>query len=1063
MSDSIFDSYFVQTANLSAKNEVVGSTIRTARVIVLSRAGETPTQVGKAVPVATTGDLTVFGDVVRVEGVLSAPGRTIKIVCRQLEFYAGKSGSGISVSGADGTDGVAVPGEAPAGGNGQLNPTSIPAWNGATGQDGGYGTSGNSGGEIQIYCDILAPYADVVLSAQGGKGANGAVGQKGGAGGNGFDGYPQNSYDLGNGRMTYDYFGDRAHGGRGGCGGNGGDGGNGGAGGRITFQFLRLGNPDGKFRITANAAGGIGGDGAQPGEGAKGGNGGKPDPKQGPKTGAAAGPGGSCGLPGRLGYGGPMGTICLGIALPVATAWKSAPQKMMVNMMRMGNWQYFYIAPAEAEKAFVERLKKSVTFSLPEGRKDGKAGQPLDAARQAAPAGIPGPGREVPPPSLWRNLQKPDPGPPADNPQVADYETLSYATLAPLADADQLEMLFDFTRDLYLLANTRTVSDDVRSMLDAMTWIVMLLKESKTSKLLAPATATIENLRKGNTIFGKNAQFAALGTLSRYESALTTMLGLFKPVETTSKLLSSAENSLAERKKYLENVVANQKTLVDRLTQALKDKVAESKNARAQVQTLDSARLALADNLAEDMKGFEREINDKIHLTPADIVNLFSQLSFTNRELTHPAAAAGAAATLSPAGIAATGAMLVSQTVDIVSKAIESVPSDLGGSVNKKFAIRRMEYLGGSVKDLGKLKETRDGLLKADPSAEYRLMATRDQVESVCSNFYEQCPSARKIQYTLDQYIECVAARNEKLEEYNQLLSDVVYLNGELEKSQLQKSQAETSVQTSANPGLPAMARYTNALRRHAQERCIHQLYMASRVFTMQSLQFYDVFADRLGSLTSPAAPGEINSEALNTGLIDLISEDLESWQNKRTSPSKFVPNGNRCRITLSRKKNLILIKMLQSGKPGTFSILPPDPNTTLENNPFARMADVRLTHIRCSAEGMVTSDNVQSFEITHPGIETFVSEDGHPVRVNHGPLTMSRIYNATTGVHTEGGALPENHSMIGPFCEWIISIPKASNDGLDLSKLTSLTMEFEGLSRPFAADTEQPAGAVGA
>jgi hypothetical protein len=238
---------------------------------------------------------------------------------------------------------------------------------------------------------------------------------------------------------------------------------------------------------------------------------------------------------------------------------------------------------------------------------------------------------------------------------------------------------------------------------------------------------------------------------------------------------------------------------------------------------------------------------------------------------------------------------------------------------------------------------------------------------------------------------------------------------------------------------------------------------MASRVFTMQSLQFYDVFADVLGSLTSSAAPGEINSAALNTGLIDLISQDLESRQRERSSPSKFMPNGNRCRITLTRKTHLILIKMLEKGKPGTFSILPPTPDTTLEKNPFARMADVRLTHIRCSAEGMATSDNFQSFEITHPGIETFVSEDGRPVRVNHGPLTMSRIYNSTTGVHTEGGALPENHCMIGPFCEWIVSIPSASNNELDLRKLNSLTIEFEGLSRPFVAKEEPSAGAVGA
>jgi hypothetical protein len=310
-----------------------------------------------------------------------------------------------------------------------------------------------------------------------------------------------------------------------------------------------------------------------------------------------------------------------------------------------------------------------------------------------------------------------------------------------------------------------------------------------------------------------------------------------------------------------------------------------------------------------------------------------------------------------------------------------------------------------------------------------------------------------------------VATRNEKVEEYNQLLSEVLYLDGELAKTLLQRSEAETSLQTSANPGLPAMARYATALRRHAQERCVYQLYMASRVFTMQSLQFYDVFVDVLGNLGSSSDPGEISSAALNTGLIDLISQDLESSQKDRSSPSDFVPNGNRCRITLTPTTHPILFKTLKSGKPGTFSILPPTPDTTLERSPFARMADVRLTHIRCLAGGMWTSDGIQAFELTHPGIETFVSEDARAVRLNHGPLTMSRIYDTKTNVHNGNGALPEEHRMIGPFCEWIISIPSGSHSELDLSNLDSLKIEFEGSSRPFAprAEPEPSAGAVGA
>jgi hypothetical protein len=220
----------------------------------------------------------------------------------------------------------------------------------------------------------------------------------------------------------------------------------------------------------------------------------------------------------------------------------------------------------------------------------------------------------------------------------------------------------------------------------------------------------------------------------------------------------------------------------------------------------------------------------------------------------------------------------------------------------------------------------------------------------------------------------------------------------------------------------------------------------------MQSLQSYDVFADVLAKLTSPSAPGEINSAALNTGLIDLISRKLEVRQSERTSQSDFIPTGNRCSITLTPQTHSLLFKLLKSGESGSFIIPPAKPNTTLDLNPFARMADVRLTHIRCLARGMKTGNGSLFIELTHPGIETFVTEDGESVRLNHRSTTVSRTYNTVTGLPVGNGALDENHCMIGPFCEWIVRIPKEGNTGLDFTALESLQIEFEGKSRAFPA-----------
>jgi hypothetical protein len=168
------------------------------------------------------------------------------------------------------------------------------------------------------------------------------------------------------------------------------------------------------------------------------------------------------------------------------------------------------------------------------------------------------------------------------------------------------------------------------------------------------------------------------------------------------------------------------------------------------------------------------------------------------------------------------------------------------------------------------------------------LRATREQAETICSNFYESYPAAKKISESLDDYIEAVAARNEKVEEY-QLLADLAYFRAELNKAQEQKDQVDTSLQQHANPWLPAMAKFIRALSRHAWERCVEHLYTASRVYTLQSLNLYDVFVDVLGGLTDPKT-GDLKWSALATGLIDLIGKKLDETQSE-TNREIFGPD----------------------------------------------------------------------------------------------------------------------------------------------------------------------------
>ncbi len=346
---AIFDSHFIEIMENNEAGVVVASTICTSREIALTQAEKT--NLGKAVHVAKTTDLTVYGDLVRIHGKIEAPGRKIKIVCRELQFHPPTllgGISGIDVSGEKGKPGE--PGWTVAAEAGNAGTELDRAGKtGKNGTNGGAGESNKEGGTIEIYCDLLRRLAPVVLLAKGGAGGDGAKGQAGGKGGNGYSNFEGNNEmvekpgerdarrKLIKARGDYDrptsncypepgytlqtcYFTAPSHGGEGGCGGGGGNGGAGGAGGTIKLQFRHLDDdPSGNFKIQLNVIGGNGGNGGSGGEGGRGGNGGSPKDHErhdGVRylhslDGADAGGGGIHGFPGYGGRAGSSGEIVL--------------------------------------------------------------------------------------------------------------------------------------------------------------------------------------------------------------------------------------------------------------------------------------------------------------------------------------------------------------------------------------------------------------------------------------------------------------------------------------------------------------------------------------------------------------------------------------------------------------------------------------------------------------------------------------------------------------------------------------------------------------------------------
>ncbi|MBV9083766.1 MAG: hypothetical protein JOZ62_13890, partial [Acidobacteriaceae bacterium] len=886
-STEVFDPSFIQTVELGPNNEVLASTVRTSRDIVLTQ--QTGAPVGKALTVCKTENITVYGDLVKVHGTIRAPGRTIKIFCRRLEFHHGPDAtSGFVVTGEKGADGKAASSPAPAGEDGRLGTRPYFTYQadarqgtgGGGGADGEDGKPGAGGGRLEIYCDTFAPLAKTTLKADGGLGGDGAAGQQGGAGGRGLSGFTG----------YYDYI--SCFGGEGGQGGHGGNGGRGGKGGSITLHFIKFDSANQKDLVTVSALGGRGGNGGSPGKGGSGGDGGSAAPgnfvsvqyERRYAWGAHAGCGGLCGTPGYYGYGGFPGTVRLGLPIDVKPGSEGKHYLYF-------HWDSLFQPQSQEQATLLQALIAAAKIEFPPHSPPnvGRDGEPFANPKELAPSGTPGKPSEpvrsdavlypgsavrgndggVTGAFLEQHLRpKPPRTPPTPAiPKWIEHQRIDYKSLASHGDIEQLEMLFQHARTRYVLTNVYADSDAVENILEALVWLVTVAEATGDKKLHLSASGTLNNLRQARNAFGKDAEFAAMGSLQEYKEDLKTMLDLFGTVEATYAQLNRDLKAATERTKYLDNVITAQGVLLEQLRGLEKDTVDSLKAAHAAVQTLDAAREALARSLEASLLALQVDTQSAIGVSVADFCNLFTQLSFTSIEPSKHKGVAGVLDGLQARG----GAMILSQFGDMFSKALNNVPSDIGAPIDKKYVIRRLQFLGKDVKTAQDLKTTKDGLIKTDPSAQYRLEATREQLESILANFYERFPAASKASQTFQEYVESVAARNEKIDEYNQLLSQLCYIRGALDKTGAQQNQAEAARKQSANPGLPAMAAFSTALHTHALERCVEQLYTASRVFTLEALDSYDVFTDVLGKMTSASASGRLDSAALNTGLIYLI------------------------------------------------------------------------------------------------------------------------------------------------------------------------------------------------
>ncbi len=1052
------------------------------------------------------GNLVVYADEVTIRGLVTLNGYTVSIFARSIstENDTNNNVASIDVSGAKPPNqlGAAVaPDQASIGSPGYSHAfgSSAPGGIGTTGTQGATGVNGNTGansGCVQIYTESFESSATLSLLANGGTGQQGQNGGQGGQGGDGGPGAHGGFTDCTDG-------GQAGQGGLGGAAGSGGAGGNGGV-----IAVLSLGTVPSTVTVIANAgAGGLPGTAGTPGAPGNPGIGGT-------QVGGNCGSGavnssGNSGLPGSPGASGSPGSVSISIPtsssatdsnfLSTATCYRAfladytSFHCYSLNSIDTAGWdeedgKIFNVWPCYVPDTVPVYLYSSGFRSyyslLPA---DTNAGQlPLQGIAWWIYPSSAGAADLV---QLQHYTDNADPtihfytaDPTAEPlagwtlagtlgyvPSTTANVALTYDSLAPFTTPDQRNMLLWTAQVNYLAANPTCTSDtsystagtllawlsQVTNWFNTNTSPVLTFSQNDVDALIAiysQATGLFKQLLSNYNYFGQHPDYIPLGSLKFYTNQSKQLLNSLDTVEAAYNLY------------YSEN--ATQQDLKTSLTDSINSAGAQVESIGDQLTSATATVNSLAVTLGNDSTAVN---NQEVVLTAAietATIELTAINSFdcTLKDLTETFkifTGIGDGDSLKQVG-------QISQQLGTLAQT--NIPN-LYSSAATQFLIGKLDTITGEL-DSGVLKEAyvvNNGAVSSNPNDPngYKLMVAQSELSAALGPYQNALQSAQDALNAMNLYVSLVQQMNTDILAYNAAIAQITSFTGQQSQCNLQIGQAGAQL-GQIDPTLPALTAFMGNLYQQCKADCLTALFMANRAYAFWSLDtgldvFYLLFNNNTPN--TPLDPRYLTYSSLTGAQATLIASFGTAIETATKAPNTFPNTGSgiELEITDPAQLNPLLSLSTITAADGTqkqmyqmYIALPaPGPDTSIDESCFSGFYQVRVTKARPWIIGAITTSGTLHATLTHTGSETVADKSGTEYSFVHDPLTIPFIYNLETLAITEDADISSttdtDYGSVGPFTLWWLTIdPSENDDGLVMSGVTGVTLEFWGTNYQF-------------
>ncbi|KAF4434166.1 serine protein kinase [Fusarium austroafricanum] len=594
---------------------------------------------------------------------------------------------------------------------------------------------------------------------------------------------------------------------------------------------------------------------------------------------------------------------------------------------------------------------------------------------------------------------------------------------------------------------------------------------SDLAQIRAQAGLYLCNIAHGKDIFGHDgggkdpgARWVPRLQYMQYAKAITKSLPpLKKLVISIAAQQGTQQDPQSNVRLLADSVQAHIETLQQQI-QLTTSSTGPLNSAGSQIQQYTPALKAMRAIIQVQVAALTDEVQTSWNFNPSDIINGITQLTSSLDELV--------------AGLSIFSGLYTSFT---------TIEGDDGSDVNKQYVIKQFDSAG---KDLGKLNETvkmtASGTYSVDDPGATKLIADEKTLKDLLDKF-EGALDAGKVKdlkKTLYEYAKLAKTRNAAVLKYN----TAAIMVAKLQDLKLYTKKAAVI----SRPLLLFQLKIFNSMCATAYE-LIYE--------TARSTQLWTLWLDDQVDPPLPTSGfDDDNTVEQIKNYVDSLDSKFTSWLSLYSeNPGLIFPNPTSAPGQTSSGITWFLsqdqVSDLQnktiddlSGSTGQqeyqimFTLPAPTSQSTgtsgsPDYNLFTGYANVRVNQVLVWLFGARVQPDKETqqcrlcIEISHLGNDTITKNDGKtnlqflhsatqlkfvydPTNVTSwaaaqktNPITVQNLDSGGEGAGRDSARTERSLSVapIGPFATWMLTVRERENNGLDLSKLTGICLEFWG------------------